>query len=65
MGGIVNDLNTIFTTSMPFIPGSLIIYVNGLKERDYTIDTDQQITFLIPPSRKGMIDIIEATYAVL
>jgi hypothetical protein len=50
---------------MPFIPGSLIIYVNGLKERDYTIDTDQQITFLIPPSRKGMIDIIEATYAVL
>lgn len=63
MGGVVDDLNTVFTTSMPFIPGSLIVYLNGLKERNYTIDSDHQITFFIPPSRKGMIDIVEATYA--
>ena len=64
MGGIVNNINNVFTTSVPFIEGSLTVYLNGLKERDYTIDTNQQITFLIPPSNIGMIDIVEATFVI-
>ena len=64
MGGVVDDLNPVFTTSMPFVPGSLTVYLNGLKERNYTVDSDHQITFFNPPSRKGMIDIVEATYVI-
>lgn len=64
MGGIVDGVNTAFTTTLPFVPGSLIVYLNGLKEKDYTIDSNHQITLFTPPSMIKMIDIVEATYVV-
>lgn len=54
MGGIVNGTNVTFTTSANYIPGSLTIYLNGLKQRaglsnDYIEVDDQTIQMNYAP----------------
>lgn len=65
MLGVVNGINKIFTTSSPFVLGSLLVFVNGLKVRNYTVNSNMQITFDDPPLSDGELDIIEATYVAL
>lgn len=62
--GLVNDVNTVFTTAQPFLPGSEAVFFNGVRQRegaanDYTrsesggIGTGfDTITFAIPPRNR-------------
>ncbi|MFZ4724417.1 MAG: hypothetical protein ACOYMD_03155 [Paludibacter sp.] len=60
--GDINGINKVFTTSAPFVNGSLVIFLNGIREHFYTINSTSQITFDTAPSNAGMLDIVEATY---
>lgn len=49
--GALNGTNATFTTSQPFKPGSVKLYLNGVRQfegEDYTVTTTD-FTFTIPP----------------
>jgi hypothetical protein len=51
--GAINSSNTIFTISQPFIPQTLIVYLNGLRQRpttDFTIVAPNQFALTSPPT---------------
>ena len=55
--GFINNINTIFTSTYRFIPGTIIVYLNGLEQtlsEDYVELSTNTIQFLNPPS--GGID---------
>jgi hypothetical protein len=62
MIGSVDGNNRIFKTTFPFVLSSLIVFMNGLKERYYSVDSDIQITLETAPINIGFNDIIEVTY---
>jgi hypothetical protein len=50
--GIVNGINPVFTSINSFIPATLIVYVNGLRQtiiNDYITAGNNTITFVSPP----------------
>lgn len=54
LSGIQNEINKVFTTSEPFVSGSTIVYVNGVRQfrgtnEDYTETADNEITFALAP----------------
>lgn len=54
LSGIQNEINKVFTTSEPFVLGSTIVYVNGVRQfrgtnEDYTETADNEITFALAP----------------
>lgn len=38
--GLVNGLNDTFLVSRPYIPGSLQVFINGIAQSDYVLETD-------------------------
>jgi hypothetical protein len=56
--GLINNTNTVFTTSFVFVPETVEIYINGLRQRpsNYVLSGGNTITFTDAP-RVG--DIIE------
>lgn len=39
-GGTVDETNTMFTTALPYVGGSLQVYVNGLAQSSFVTETD-------------------------
>jgi len=60
--GLVDGINKVFFTSMTYIPGRINIFVNGLKEFNFTETTSNSITLSDAPLNNGFIDRIEAIY---
>ena len=47
--GSINGSNTVFTTAVPFLGNTTAVYLNGLREYDYTETGPNEITFSDPP----------------
>jgi hypothetical protein len=50
--GTVNGVNAVFTTSVNFVPGKVIVYVNGIRQKiidDYQLSNDNTVTFTFSP----------------
>ena len=62
MTGIVNGVNKIFSTSVPFEAGMLSVSINGLKDRGFTALSDRQIEFTTAPKSAGFTDLVEAIF---
>lgn len=62
LGGTVNGINKLFTTSVPYKSGSIAVFVNGMKESYYTEISSTEIEFDEPPSNIGFNDKIEAIF---
>lgn len=57
--GTINNVNMLFTTIFPYRPGSIQVYLDGIrmdKDTEYTEGPlSQQITFLDPPDSGSMV----------
>ncbi len=62
--GEVNGVNREFSTSAPYVPGKIEVYLNGLKEVYFMESSDTGITLDEPPKNAGFTDRIEATYTL-
>jgi hypothetical protein len=60
--GLVNGINRIFNASVPYSSGTITVFVNGFKERDFTEYSDTEIMLLEAPKNIGFTDRIEAIY---
>ncbi len=60
--GAVNGTNKTFNTSVAYAPGSVILFVNGLKERGYTETGTTEVTMDEAPLNRGFSDIVEAIF---
>lgn len=60
--GIVDGSNRIFTTSAPYVAGSLMTFLNGNKERLFTETNETTITMDTAPKNTGFTDILETIY---
>ncbi|MGV8961797.1 MAG: hypothetical protein ACOH2V_00180 [Candidatus Saccharimonadaceae bacterium] len=65
MIGLVDSLNTVFETSHPFVLESLLVFLNGIKEKNYIINSNTQITFKNAPLNRGFQDLVEAYYVAV
>ena len=60
--GAVNGTNKTFNTSVAYAPGSVILFVNGVKERGYTETGTTEVTLYEAPLNRGFSDIVEAIF---
>lgn len=60
--GLVNGINTVFSASVSFDPGSIEVYVNGIKERYFSLVSDTTIQLQNAPKTTGYSDFIELVY---
>lgn len=60
--GAVNGVNRIFSTSVPYGSGTITVFVNGVKERNFTELSDTQIQLAEALRNTGFTDLIEAIY---
>ena len=60
--GVVDGINAVFAASVPFEPGSIEVYVNGIKERFFRLISDTEIELENPPKTGGYSDYIELVY---
>ena len=63
LSGEVNNVNTVYTTSKPYRFGSISVFVNGLKEFNFSETDNTTITLHFAPQNAGFFDRIEATYS--
>lgn len=62
--GIIDGINKFFTTSQPYVSGSLMLFRNGIKDSHFGEISDTQIEIETPPSNTGFTDVIEVTYII-
>ena|SRR5882757_3061122 len=58
--GIVNGSNAIFNTLSSFIPGTAVVFVNGLKQKivqDFNTSGTTQVTFIVSPASTDQVTI--------
>ena len=60
--GTVNGVNTVFAANVPFVPGSIEVYVNGLKEKHFSLVGETAIELESPPKATGFSDYVELIY---
>ncbi len=60
--GEVNGVNRVFSTSWPYEPGTVTVFLNGFRQREFTGISDTQIQLSEAPRNSGFTDLIEATY---
>lgn len=60
--GLINGINTTFTTSKPYVSGKMTVLLNGLKEYGFTEINDTTIQMAIAPSNIGFTDTLELIY---
>jgi len=60
--GEVNNINKIFSTPFPYISGTISIFWNGIKERNFKEISDTEIELEKPPLCNGFLDCIEAIF---
>ena len=56
--GVLDGINKVFSTSLPFDSSTLAIYVNGVRQTvntDYTITGAAQITYIIAPTSDSIL----------
>lgn len=63
--GTIDGINKIFTTSVPFLSSSISVYLNGIKEKNFTIDSSTQITMDTAPKNTGFTDKLETIFITL
>ena len=63
--GDIDGDNTLFSTTHPYIPDSLMVFINGIKEFYFTEISDTQFTVSNAPKNIGFIDVIEVVYTKL
>lgn len=62
MLGVINSKNRIFKTSKYFQHDSVLLFINGLQEKDYRIINDNTLQLTYVPSNVGFVDSIEIQY---
>lgn len=70
--GTINGVNAVFTTSLPYVPGTLLVFRNGIAltpgvSEDYTETTTTTFTFnagCIPGTEGSYIDKVLVTYQI-
>ena len=60
--GIVDGINTIFGSMLPFEPASIEVFINGLKEQHFRLLSDMTLELEDPPKISGFVDKIELIY---
>lgn len=60
--GVVDGLNRNFFTSSVFIPASLAVFINGLKETEFSVLSSTEILLDQAPRNFGFTDTVEAMY---
>ncbi len=60
--GDVDGVNTIFGTRNYYMPKSIMVFVNGLREHNFVETNDTTITLDTAPKNTGFTDYIEVTY---
>ena len=63
--GAVDGVNVLFATAVPYVPGTITVFLNGLQQsdpNDYTETTNQSFTFVQAPIGGADPDRIEVTY---
>jgi len=60
--GAVDGVNRVFKTNVPFEPGSIEVYINGLKEHRFSLLTEMAIELENAPKNNGFADYIELIY---
>ena len=60
--GDVDGENRIFKATRSFINGTVVVFINGLKNRNFSVTGDNEITLDIAPLNVEFEDIIEAIY---
>ena len=60
--GAVDGVNKRYSASNPFDPGSIEVYINGLKERYFSLISDSEIELEAPPKNNGITDYVELIY---
>lgn len=63
--GVIDGINKIFTTSVPFIYNSISVYLNGIKEKNFVIDSPTKIIMDTAPKNTGFTDKLETIYLTL
>ena len=58
----IDGVNRIFTLSKIFISGSVVVYLNGIRERYFSEIQDNKIEFEDAPQSTGFVDLIEVEY---
>jgi hypothetical protein len=62
--GEINGINRVFITASPFLSNTISIFLNGIKEKYYTINSDMQITLDDAPKNNGFNDVLEISYVI-
>lgn len=60
--GVVDGINTVFSTTVPYKSGTISVFVNGLKEKYFDEISETQIQLKSAPSNIGIIDSLETIY---
>lgn len=63
--GVIDGVNTVFTTTYSYKPGSLTFFLNGLKESHFQETAENEITLSYAPQTTGFTDILEVIYTKL
>lgn len=62
--GLINGINRVFTTSIPFVAGSISVLLNGVKEKYFVETNDTTITMDSAPKNTGFTDQLEAIFTI-
>jgi len=65
LSGVVDGTNCVFVTSVPYTPGKISVFVNGLKEQYFDETGENEITFDQAPANQGFPDVLETIYTIL
>ena len=60
--GEIDNVNTIFTTSEPYVSGKISVLLNGLKEYYFSEINETTVQMNTPPGNTGFTDILECVY---
>jgi len=60
--GNVNGTNKIFTASASFDPATLSVFLNGIRELNYSVTATNAITLTDAPKNIGFTDVVTASY---
>lgn len=64
LSGLIDGKNRVFTTSVPFVTGSISILLNGIKEKYFVENSNTQITMDSAPKNNGFTDSLEAIFTI-
>ena len=60
--GVIDGVNRVFSTSVPFEATTIVVFLNGLKQKHFAVLSDSLIMLDEPAQNNGFTDCIEAFY---